>query len=152
MLTTTALYWSMIESGLALIAACLPTFYGLFKLQFQRQRELTRGSGSVAHPSRFSRGDIFGMYGVHGSPRQQGVSKVWAWRAREASQNDSVSGTESKERIVSPTLMPPSLVTESSTTTEVTSGPEGKDEGRLDLSEGRILVETAFERVEDSAV
>ena len=30
-ITTTGLYWSMIESGLGLISACLPTVYALFK-------------------------------------------------------------------------------------------------------------------------
>ncbi|KAI9699481.1 MAG: hypothetical protein M1836_003092 [Candelina mexicana] len=31
LVTSTGLYWSMIESGLGLIAACLPTVYTLFK-------------------------------------------------------------------------------------------------------------------------
>lgn len=33
--TTTGLYWSMIESGLGLLAACLPTLYSLVKKQFR---------------------------------------------------------------------------------------------------------------------
>lgn len=40
---TTSLYWSLLESGLALLAACLPTLYALLKTLF-RKRSLRKES------------------------------------------------------------------------------------------------------------
>lgn len=45
--TTTGLYWSMMESGLGLLAACLPTLYALVKT-------LSRGSSTRKAPTDFS--------------------------------------------------------------------------------------------------
>ena len=64
-LSTNGIYWCIIEAGLGLTAACLPTLYGLFR---------TKGVESIVRSVRSIASLGSSPTGSHGSQRSRGVS------------------------------------------------------------------------------